>query len=104
MKKTALLLVNLMLFVMTGCASNGNAKKHIAGHCKDPKSFRCYSIEHKSTDNYDLYQIEYDAKNSFGAYTGKDICYVCYDRDAEDWSCDVCLPGYWAAALWAMAE
>lgn len=104
MKKNVLLLVILMLFVMTGCASNGNAKKHIADHCKDPQSFRCYSIEHRSTDNIDVYKIVYDAKNSYGAYTGKDICYVYYDRDTKDWNCSECPGDFIAGALWEIAD
>ena len=78
-----------MLLGMTGCAKN-EAYAHIKSHLKDPDSLKVYDCESVSNDKYTVFEIEYNAKNSFGAYTGRETTYVLYDKEEDSWECSYC--------------
>ena len=84
-----------MLLGMTGCAKN-DSYAHIKSHLKDPDSFKVYNCESVSDDKCTVYKIEYNAKNSFGAYTGRETVYALYDKEDDSWECSYCevLEGY----------
>lgn len=60
--------------------------KEFQNSCKDPKSFRIYGdIYAMKTENPILVTvfIEYDAKNGFGAYNGKEACLIIKGADGS---------------------
>lgn len=60
--------------------------KEFQNSCKDPKSFRIYGdIYTMKTENPTLVAvfIEYDAKNGFGAYNGKEPCLIIKGSDGS---------------------
>ena len=66
-------------------------KKHLEGHLKDPDSLKIESaIGYKADDGKIVFKIEYNAKNSYGAYVGTKTAYFVIDgSEIECNNCDV---------------
>lgn len=92
MKFTKILLSFLLIFiffVLTSCGKS-QEEQHLSMHLKDPSSMRVYSSEKRKSDDYDVWCIVYDAKNSYGAYTGRSTAYVYYNKTKGEWGCSNC--------------
>lgn len=90
MKKTSSVLLVLSALCLTSC---GNPKEyntavdHLKQHLKDPTSVIISDASGYKDEERCAFRIVYNAKNSFGAYTGNDVVYVVV---AESTYCSEC--------------
>lgn len=80
-KIIGILLVSALL---AGCGGKGDYNKsikHLKSHMKDPTSLIVNYATGYEHEGYKAFEISYNGKNSFGAYGGSSIIYVCIRPD-----------------------
>lgn len=84
-----ILFCTLFLASCGGKAHYNKCVNHLKSHMKDPSSLIVSSATGYEDDGYISFKIYYDGKNSFGAYTGMDVIYVCI-RPTGEVQCSHC--------------
>lgn len=78
--KRKFLSLALTALVLTGCGGKSKYNDcidHLKRHMKDPTSLIVNYADGYEHEGYVAFKINYNGKNSFGAYAGSSTIYVC---------------------------
>ena len=88
-KIIGMLLVSTLLVGCSGTSYYNKSVNHLKRHMKDPTSLIVNYATGYEHDGYKAFKISYNGKNSFGAYGGSSIIYICIRPDGTV-QCDHC--------------
>lgn len=90
--KKKILGILLASVLLAGCGGKGDYNRcvnHLKSHMKDPTSLIVNYATGYEHEGYTTFKINYNGKNSFGAYAGSSTIYVCI-RPEGTIQCDHC--------------